>query len=68
MREESIISCLDDQLLNLSFITYLFVYFWLLWDLAAVLSLSLVAANGGYSLTAMQGLILVASFVAEHGL
>lgn len=68
LQEESIISCLDDQLLNLSFIMYLFVYFWLLWDLTAVLRLSLVAANGGYSLTVKQGLILVASFVAKHGL
>ena len=33
-----------------------------------MLRLSLVAANRGYSLTAMQGLILVAIFVAEHGL
>ena len=47
---------------------YLFTYFWLQWVFVAARGLSLVAANWGYFLVAVCGLlIVVASLVAEHG-
>ena len=65
VQEESIISCLDDQLLNLFFLMYLFFYFWLLWDLAAGLRLSLVAANGAPLQLGCRHLFRWLLFIAE---
>ena len=46
-----------------------FISFWLHWFFGATCGLSLVVANGGYSLVAVRGLLIaVASLVAEHGL
>ena len=46
-----------------------FIYFWLHWFFGATCGLSLVVANGGYSLVAVRGLLIaVASLVAEHRL
>ena len=52
------------SILNVS----LFTYFWLCWVYAAAGGLSLVAANRGYALDAVHGLLtVVASLVTEPG-
>ena len=48
---------------------FCFLFFWLRWLFVAAHGLSLVAASGGYSSTAVRRLLIaVASLVAEHGL
>ena len=48
---------------------YLCAYFWLFWVFVAECELSLVAASRGYSLAAVQGLLISGpSLVAEHRL
>ena len=43
--------------------------YWIHWVFTAVHRLSLVAANGGYSLAVVYGLFIsVVSLVADHGL
>ena len=50
-------------------INFLFVYFWLYWLFVVARRLSLVVANGGYSLVAVNGLLLgMASLAVEHRL
>ena len=50
-------------------LTLTYLLLWLHWVLVAACSLSLVAANVGYSLVVAYGLlIVVASLVAECGL
>ena len=53
------------QTLGLSDTSY---FFWLCWVLVVACGLSLVAANGGYSLAAVLRLIAATSLVAEHRL
>ena len=48
---------------------FYFIHFWLHRLFIAVCRLSLVAVSGGYSLVAMQGLLIaVAALAAGHGL
>ena len=51
------------------FLKLLFIYLWLHWVFVAKPGLSLLVASEGYTPVAARGfLIVVASFVSEHGL